>query len=491
MSRDLLTSREAIATYVMAQPDSTLVCQLVRAIESRANGQKVLVQFGDRFIADLVKSLLRDADIEFLDETEAKCLPSGSSMFPISVPTYLLPDGPGRIVFNGTWDRPLVVAQAVGEILASSSSPQRLALDSRWLFWAMSYRQWRDIANLRDFVSWSIHLSEVSNCDHLNLDDVLGEFSKNGQLERLFTVDVDPDLVYFPPCKGQEPVVRERLSTFALSMGIPQVYPLIDMVRINWEFYLPGALTEIAYHVRRTESMWRNDIYAGFPVDPKDTLPFLRNMEWWEKEIGEKQGDDLAELSQDNWGRVQAYCRNRWSGLPEKELAKLVKLTVKELRQWKLDKHLETEFGGKQDGYQLWLSAREELMPTKAQPAPADSSAASGPRKYRLKLKSDSREVTVDDQSYPQCPQRAFKALTYALEKRKKKPAARYFNRRDLCVHLGLDARESMYDVFKGTPFYGRKAEPRLIVTAKIHSGKHSKNEYHLDVDVERSEIRL
>ncbi|MCX6833664.1 MAG: hypothetical protein NTW07_00780, partial [candidate division Zixibacteria bacterium] len=166
-------------------------------------------------------------------------------------------------------------------------------------------------------------------------------------------------------------------------------------------------------------------------------------------------------------------------------------LTVKELRQWKSDKHLETEFGGEQDGYEQWLSAREELMPTVVHSAPTDSSAASGPKKYRLKLRRDSREVIVDGKSYGQCPKRAFEALAYALEKRKKKPAERYFNRSDLCIHLNLDTRESMYDIFQGSPFYGKKAEPRLIVTAKIHSGKHSKNEYHLDVDVDGSEIRL
>lgn len=353
-------SREAIATYVMARPDSPLADHLVRALESRANGKKILLQLGDRFLGDLVKKLLQASGIEVLEETEAASLPPGSPLIPIPVPMYLVPDGPGRIVFNDTWNRPLVVAQAVGEALASSPSLQRLALDSRWLCWAMSYRQWRDVANLRDFVSWSIRLSEISNSDHLNLDDVLGEFSRSGQLERLFTVDVDPNLYCFPPGEGRGPVVRERVSAFASSRGIPQEYPLIDAVRINWEFYLPGALMEIAYHVRPTER-WGNDIYPGYFVDPRDTLPFLRNIDWWERKIGEKQRNDLAELNQDDWGRVQMYCRNRWSKLPEQELANLVRLTVEELRKWKSEKHLETEFGGKDDGYQEWSRAREAL----------------------------------------------------------------------------------------------------------------------------------
>jgi hypothetical protein len=155
--------------------------------------------------------------------------------------------------------------------------------------------------------------------------------------------------------------VRRKFNEREIAMGAEQVHPLIKRVIFNWEFsrFYSSDVDEIVYYIRPQEG-FKSDRYDKYTVAPKDTLPFLRNIDWWERRIGEKHPDDISGLVNDIGPHVQMYCRGRWAR-PKAELAESMGLTPSKLRQWVAEMHLETEFGGRQDGYKQWLSAQEAL----------------------------------------------------------------------------------------------------------------------------------
>jgi len=156
--------REAIATYVMAQPDSSLVKQLAAALGR--NVDVAILQKGDPFITGRVRDVLQGADIAVVEDTQGDTSPSK-----ITVPTYM-----DRGAVDKKWDRPLIVAQAVGEAIVQRSDAKKLRLGSFWLWFIMSYEKWRDVAHLRQFVGQEIDQAVVMGWDYIDINSAVANF---------------------------------------------------------------------------------------------------------------------------------------------------------------------------------------------------------------------------------------------------------------------------------------------------------------------------
>jgi hypothetical protein len=155
--------------------------------------------------------------------------------------------------------------------------------------------------------------------------------------------------------------------------------------------------------------------------------------------------------------------------------------------------HLETEFKGQDDGYRQWTAAREIIGIGAEERLGSERLIAEQPiggcklKKYKLQLRSDTREVVVNGKPYKKVRPQSYRALSYALGRRKEAKPDKYFDRRKLCQSLEI-VECSMSDIFKGTLFYGTLREHRLVMTAKDHCGTPDANKFYLDVDVGSSE---
>lgn len=474
----------------MARPDSTLVGHLVDVLNAP---RKVVLLPGDRIATGLVRDLLVAKNIEIIKDSDPASRPGVTSAFPISVPEYMVSADLGRVVFNEMWNRPLIVAQAVGEALQSwpTDALKELMLGSGWLWWAMSCRKWRDINNLRDFVSWSLELARARSWRFVDESHVLAEFDQSGQLECLFTVDADLSMAYYPPWENYEPVPRSRFKHPDDSLLLPySPNSLRELIKRHWDWYATGALNQIVLPYRAT---WlrQTDVYSGFPILPKDVLPYLKTLEWWELRIGEKQEDDLSILHQRDFGPVQAYCRGRWSGHTKRKLARKFKWKVWKLRRWRWEVHLETEFGGKDDGHEQWTAARERLRMDAGEVPVADVPSDGQADKHGIRVNLRSLAVTFRGETKGH-PGNTVQALVYFLDMHE--GGAECIDRLDLLEQLGITRKKGqpsvkMRDVFRNSPFYDRNSESWIVKTAEEMTGQRAKNKYYLDVDFKKSSV--
>lgn len=345
--------RKNIATYLLARQDSTLVSQVSIILEAASGERTVALHAGDAHIANLVLGLLESKGIVVVDKAE------GQSINRIYVPDYIDNRGSNLAIFDDTWDRPMIVAQTVGEAMSElrfQGKPSPM-LDSSWLFWAMFYRGWPDISGLRDFVINSIFITAAKMLSLVEKEVVFAEFCRAGKAESLFPLGLHFTKEVRSPFFGREPVEEEAKNV----KGIVAVFDRDEWGKrfsgkgrserwINYEFYINWLATIVA-HDTYVESQSGSSVYQGYPIHFADTLSFLRNIEWWERKTEVPRG----------WPKVVQYCSGGLRLMSPDKQAVQLGMTVRNLSRWLSRRHLKSDFGRKWDGYLRWAAAREGL----------------------------------------------------------------------------------------------------------------------------------